>query len=266
LGLAPILKSPDTLSDRAQDLVHKFGFNEAPRDTAFWFQRNYAFLFRRSKQKSKQLGDIKSAEQGHEKFFYRQSPRGLFPMNFSMTVNYSTPATDVSGMVTVVLQTDGKLDEFLEIPPQAAGTSPPPTTAVDWAGLFSESGLDLTRFRQEAPSWNAPVPFDASMGWKGSYPQTPGDIVHVVAAAFRGRPVYFKVIGSWSFAERDLEDTPSKLQTATSKARRGWPLSFWSLACCRGCFALTISHRRPKSGISSFQAPLLRSGHRRSRA
>jgi hypothetical protein len=103
---------------------------------------------------------------------------------------------------------NGALVYFEAVPPQlisktdrgpsaAAGTSP-----ADWP-LFAESGLDAGRFQPEPPVWLPPEPFDAIAGWRGSYPQSPETTIHVVAAAYRGRPVYFDVIPPWSSPERE---------------------------------------------------------------
>jgi hypothetical protein len=59
------------------------------------------------------------------------------------------------------------------------------------------------------------------MGWKGNYPQDPGAVIHVSAAAFHGRPVYFQVIAPWNRPERDQpprdsgRDTMSRIASLT---------------------------------------------------
>ena len=212
LGLAPLENSPDVMSHRAQELARKFGYKDAPADTAFWYERNVAFLSARAKNlpRSLQIGDLKSAPQGHTKFYFRQSPREMYPRENrrdlwtpGLILSREFPPHTVPGMVMIGLEPDGSLDQFVAVPPQLS-TAPEKdqTSAPDWNALFAESGLDPKRFETEAPIWISPVPFDAIMGWKGSYAQDPGTPIHVSAAAFQGRPVYFQVIAPWNNPER----------------------------------------------------------------
>jgi tRNA A-37 threonylcarbamoyl transferase component Bud32 len=210
LGLAPLENSPEVMAHRAQELARKFGYKDAPADSGFWYERNVAFLSEWAKRSAGQAGDLKSAQQGHTRFYFRQSPLDMMPREIrrdattpGLLLSRDLPPHAVSGMVMVVLEPDGMLDEFLAVPPQLAsgggGSEQPP---ADFQALFAESGLDARRFAPEPPVWISPVPFDASMGWKGSYAQDPATPIHVSAAAFQGRPVYFKVIAPWTEPER----------------------------------------------------------------
>jgi hypothetical protein len=210
LGLAPIGSPPEVMAHRAQELAHKFGYKDAPSDTGFWYERNTGFLTDRAKNlpRSQEIGDLKSAPQGHTKFVFRQSPRDMIPREnrrdtttSALLLSREFPPHTVSGMVMVVLEPDGSLDELLAVPPQLAALSTP--TTVDWNALFAESGLDPKRFEPEQPIWISPVTCDASMGWKGSYAQDPASTIHVSAAAFQGRPVYFQVIAPWNHPDRE---------------------------------------------------------------
>jgi Protein kinase domain len=206
LGLAPLENSPDVMIHRAQELAHKFGYEDAPKDTAFWYARNFSFLTERARNlpPSDKFGDLKSAPQGHTKFYYRQSPLDMLGWNIDWAVKDDSPPLTLTGMVTVGLEPDGSLDLFLALPPQIAPVAAETHSATDWNALFAESGLDPKRFEPEPPAWISPVPFDASMGWKGSYAQDPTATIHVSAAAFRGQPVYFQVIAPWNTPDRDV--------------------------------------------------------------
>jgi hypothetical protein len=114
-----------------------------------------------------------------------------------------SPPQTVAGMVSAVLEPDGSLDHFVAVPPQVAPVAAESRSATDWNTLFAESGLDPKRFQPEPPAWISPVPFDASVGWKGTYEQDPTATIHVSAAALRGHPVYFQVIAPWNAPDRD---------------------------------------------------------------
>jgi serine/threonine-protein kinase len=217
LGLAPLENSPDVLVHRAKDLARNFGYKDAPKDTSFRFRENYYFLLERARKlpRSQAFGDLKSAPQGHTKFYYRQSPQDMLGWNTDWTVKDDSPPQTVTGMVRVVLEPDGSLDEFLAVPPQVASGAAETRSAPNWNALFAESALDPKRFEPEPPAWFSPVPFDASMGWKGSYAQDPTATIHVSAATFRGRPVYFQVIAPWDAPDRDLQTAGRPQNLAT---------------------------------------------------
>ena len=163
-----------------------------------------------------QLRELAAAEQSPFLFLYRQSPRLLITLNRSRNVNRFDPPYEISAMVTVRLDSSGRLLSFLAVPPQVdekldskGGSWPGP----DWEALFAEAGLDSRRFKAADPRWLPPVPFDARTAWNGSYAQNPGFPIHVVAAAYRGKPVYFELIGPWNRPWRMEEATVSRSQT-----------------------------------------------------
>jgi hypothetical protein len=203
LGLAPAVKSPDILTDRAQEIVEKFGYSGSPADSASWFARNYDFLRYRAQnlpapQRSRELA---AAEQSPVVFQYRQSPRPMVTTGFGGMVTTFDPPYEVSGMVGLVLDAQGRLLAFRAVPPQvedSAATTSEPALAYNYSALFSEAGLDPQRFKPAAPSWLPATEFDNQAAWDGSYVEDPSTTIHITAAAYRGRPVYFQVIGPWS--------------------------------------------------------------------
>ena len=198
IGLAPIEKTPGSLYDRARDIVRKLGYEAPPADTEGWLERNRDFLRYRVRHVAfpGRIRELAAAEPGWAVFHYRQSPRPLFPPRPWALVRTLDPPFDVSGMVGVTLDARGKLLAFRAVPPQVdeeKGQGPEP----DWGALFSEAGLDIKTFTPAVPAWLPPGPFDARAGWKGRL-SGGGDEVRIVAASYRGKPVYFEVVGPWS--------------------------------------------------------------------
>jgi serine/threonine-protein kinase len=106
---------------------------------------------------------------------------------------------EIAGMVTIVMDARGNLQRLLAVPPQIErpGAS---TEAPDWKPLFTAAGLDLGRFSPTAPKWAPAAPFDARADWEA-------EGLHVAAAAWQGRPVWFEVIYPWSAPEREVESS-----------------------------------------------------------
>jgi hypothetical protein len=199
LGLAPLPKSGDALTDSARELIRQFGYSDQPADSDSSFFRAYDFLrYRALHEPSPQrVRELAHAELGPVNFWYRQSPRQMVPVDSSGQVSPDDPAIDVSGMVSVELNSSGRLLKLHALPPRvedSKGAWP----AADWGALFAAAGLDMKRFTLSGPKLFPPVGFDARAEWDGSLVQDPGTPLHVTAAAYHGKPVYFDVLGPWN--------------------------------------------------------------------
>ena len=218
LGLAPLPKSPDALEDRARELAQKFGYSDRPADTASWWIRQYEYLrYRASHLPSPaRVRDLASVEPHPWWFLYRQSPRAMVPTNGGPLVKTTDPPFEISGMVSVTLDARGKLVHFRAVPSQideAKGPWPDP----DWEALFREAGLDSKRFTPSSPKWLPPEAFDARAEWDGSFARHPDVPIHVAAAAYHGKPVYFAVLGPWERPTR-IQEVPRTLGRIAGEA------------------------------------------------
>lgn len=102
----------------------------------------------------------------------------------------------------MALDASGRLFGFLAVPPQLekqiSGVAPEP----NWNQMLADSGLDLATLKTADPTWLPPQPFDRRFGWRGFYPEDPKTEIQVSAASYRGKPIYFHVIGPWSVSWR----------------------------------------------------------------
>src|SRR5277367_2664372 len=202
LGLAPLPKSADALTDSARELIRQFGYSEQPADSDSAFFRAYDFLrYRAVHDPSPQrVRELAKAELGPMNFWYRQSPRQMVPMDSSGDVSPNDPAIDRPGMVSVELNSSGRLLKFHALPPRVED-SKGPWPDPDWGALFAAASLDMKRFTLSGPKLLPPVAFDARAEWDGSSVQDPGVPLHVTAATYHGKPVYFDVLGPWNRPE-----------------------------------------------------------------
>ena len=202
----PLEKPPEALAERARDILQSAGYSEPPVDTAMGFYEGNDFLRHIAEHdKSKTRWD--NLEPGAFVFWYRGSPRPLASSNmFSVAPGLGVlwtddPPLDVSGMTLVKLTPRGRLTQLIAIPPQvekaeSAASSP------DWAPLFSAAMLDLSRWPPAQPMWTPPVYSDVRAAWTGSLAERPDIPMRIEAAAYRGKPVYFELIGPWTRPER----------------------------------------------------------------
>ena len=202
----PLEKPPEALAERARDILQSVGYSEPPVDTAMGFYEGNEFLrYIAEHDKSKTRWD--NLETGAFVFWYRGSPRPLAAGNIFSdapilgSVWTDDPPLDVSGMTLVRLNPLGRLTQFIAVPPQVekpAGAASSP----DWAPLFSAAGLDPSKWPPAQPMWTPPVYSDARAAWTGSLAERPNIPMRIEAAAYRGKPVYFELIGPWTRPER----------------------------------------------------------------
>jgi serine/threonine-protein kinase len=196
-GLAPIEKSPQYLAESAREMARKFGYTDPPADSSFWFDSSMEFLVHQSKAAPSNawFPQLSRSEWTPVEFFYRESPLPLFPLTRAGLVDPQIPAHEAAGMITMRLDSRGRLLEFRAQPRFVKADQPPPDP--DWNIAFSAAGLDPARFTKSAPAWLPPVPYDARMAWEGSTQKTPDTRLQVQAASYAGKLVYFEQRGPW---------------------------------------------------------------------
>jgi hypothetical protein len=215
-GRTPMPKSPEILADRAQEFAQKLGYPDAI-DRAYWIGSDQDYLDYVSHDASGKNWERASEGQAWPSamaFWFRQSPQWMTPAlgGGVLRVTSLNPPYETSGMATLKLDVLGRLLFLRAIPPQVevAQTGRQP----DWNLLFAEAGLDKSQFVPGAPKWAPPDRFDASADWDGHVAGHSDLPLHVTAAAWRGKPVYFQVIAPW---DKPWQDTPPGSVISSSK-------------------------------------------------
>jgi len=203
--LTPLNQSPEVLRARAHDVIRKLGYNDAPIDSAdgFVFRQNYLRYIGGQDQSARRWDKLRTESPGPYRFWYRDSPRYF---DTSAEIAVDTPALDVSGMNSLYLDLDGRLHWFIHAPPQREAPAGAPNP-VDWSSLFREAGLDLATFQKTTSTWVPLHAYDERAAWDGVDPLRPEQKVHVEAASFRGKPIYFETVYPWDQPARQ-EQTP----------------------------------------------------------
>ena len=197
-------KSPEVLAEKARELVAKLGYSDPPADTWSSFDFDIAYLEYAAKNdaSSNRWEKLDAVRPGPLLFHFRQSPRKLVARQLIRTMGPSEvgritpddPPVDVPGMASVVLDRRGWLTGFRAVPPQLDST---PARDPDWSLLLAAAGLDGGELTATPPRWAAPVDSDRKAAWDGAYPGQPEVPIHVEAAAYHGKPVWFEVQGPW---------------------------------------------------------------------
>ncbi len=212
IALAPPERSRDSLIDGARDVAARLGASEGVADSSGSFVRDYPYLFWMARNAPPGWArQLSTSWWTPEVFSYRQSPRPLVPLSIEGIVRPDDPPMNVSGMVSLVLDTRGHLRRLVAVPQQLRSGAASPASPA-WEPLFVDAGLDVKAFSPADAAWLPPVPFDTLAGWSGTVPGKPDAPLRVVAASYLGRPVYFELIAPWSEATQATSRPPTLRQ------------------------------------------------------
>ncbi len=209
-------KPPAVMVEKAQDILRKIGYRETPVDSAFGFESDEEyFQYVRSHNRSPSRWDWlpDSALQ----FWYRQSQgvlarESMIPSLFHPVfgVTYYDPQPTIAGEACVWLDRRGRLTYLEVLPPEvdkSAGTPGVP----DWSILFREAGLDPAKWTAAEPTWTPMGYADTRAAWQGVLPARPEIAMRIEAAAYKGKPVFWRLIGPWGGVPSRTASAPSSM-------------------------------------------------------
>lgn len=194
----PLDKSPDVIRERANEIVHKLGYGDAATDSTLGviYDRNYIRYVSEHDNSTNPWDRLKTGRPPVIRFWYRQSPSYLVPLS-GWQLTYTDPPSEISDMAGVVLDTQGRLINFYAVPPQVEEPQAA-TPAPDWSILFTEAGLDLSKFAPASPRQVPAYHNDVRAAWEGTLPGDPQIPIRVEAAGYRSRAMYFEIIFPWN--------------------------------------------------------------------
>jgi len=220
---------PDALALKAQETIQQLGYSRKAADSAHGFYADLDFLdFIGGHDKSARRWErLRSGWPPSLLFWYRESDQPLeWQSFFSRWVTRSDPPPATPGMKQISLDPSGRLVAFDAVPDQVeSGVA---QGSVDWRPLFSAAALDLSQFKPVPPKWVPPVFADSRAAWEGKYPS--GEPLRLEAAAYRGKPVYFQMIGPWTRPVQIQQDPLTKGR----KIARGVYISIFAMVCIGG--------------------------------
>jgi len=201
----PLPRSPELLIERARGIIENLGYSDPPLDRTYGFAADVDYLdYVTANDSSPDRWDrIANGELSLIRFWYRQSPTYLVPHRLTSVFSSELdPPPLRTGMVGLRLDPQGRLRAFNAVAPQFA-TPSVELSDPDWGILFAEAGLDSGEFEPVEPRWHPTTYADKLAAWKGVHPDSPETPIRVEAAAFRGRPVAFRIVEPWTNPAED---------------------------------------------------------------
>ncbi|QDU35984.1 Serine/threonine-protein kinase PrkC [Maioricimonas rarisocia] len=195
--------SPVVLAARARQLVAELGYEAAPRDRSYGYADSWE-IANEQLHLGVAAGDASEnvrARPSAMYFWYRESPQAIVSLTQSAIrlpgrVTLHDPPVVVPGMANVMLAPDGRLLGFLRIPIPTDDVDQPP--APDWLACVQAAGFELDELTETTPHLHVPVSADRRIAWTGTFPGLPEIPVHLEAAAWKGRLVFFQMVAPWS--------------------------------------------------------------------
>ena len=244
---------PEVLTQKAREIVTQLGYEKRPTDSAYGLYNNGDLIdsIEKSEKPRPDWNGILAGRPSLLQYWYRQSPRFMVPSDFHdlmLTpgmIQSDDPPEIVSGMVHVELDPQGRLIYLLAIPPEVESVSAVPAPSFDWNVLFAAAGLEQSQFQAAPPTWNSLAGGDTRFAWTGKWPGT-ARALRIEAASWRGKPVFFSLIGDWTKPQRAKGDD----RTTRQKVR---DVTFVLMMVCMLTGAVLLARRNYRLGRSDRQ-------------
>jgi len=247
--------SSEILAQKARDMVQELGYTNPPADSAegFVFNDDYIDYLHDNPRVRTSWDAALKGRPAVLMYWLRESPAEMVATDVKDSslvpgiVDRSDPPPIMSGMVRISLDPQGRLDYFEAIPPQNEKSSEP-FTPLDWNVLFRVAGLDPAQFKSVPSTWNSLAASDARAAWIGTWPGTSYPL-RIEAAAWRGKPVFFALIGDWT--------KPNRMESSdTSFVKKVMNIVLSVVAVLLLLAAILIAQRNYKRGKADVQGAL----------
>ena len=194
----PVENHPEALVAKARNILKDLGYGEPPADSAFGFETNKAYFqyVEKNDRSPARFGKIPAFA---IQFWYRQSPNSLTRLGVDLLqtlagggVTADDPPFMNNGESVLRLDSRGNLIGFCAIPPEQSEKSVV-AQQPDWGPLFKAAGLDSATCTPVEPDSSYLPYVDSKKAWTAALPDFPGMPIRIEAAAWKGKPVLWKL-------------------------------------------------------------------------
>ncbi len=208
INLVATPKAPAALDDRATEMLARLGLESKGQFSAsgLSISTDFARFIAETSTAPNRWSQLANSRPESLVLWHRTSPRMLVPHD-RPDVAGTNPPLNVSGMTLITVDASGRLSELAAI--AEAFDSGQPPTPPNWNALFEAAGLQMSDFTPVTPTFNPIMFADERMAWVGRFNERSDQTLRIEAAAYKGRPVAFEIIGPWSRSPRSASPAPS---------------------------------------------------------
>jgi hypothetical protein len=201
--------SPEVMAHKARETITSLGYTAEPKDMVgrYSYEDDFLeYLNKKEKPGASAWSRILGERPPLLSYWFRQSPELLVAAHHnrgSLTpgmVEFDDPPPTFSGMVRLRLDSAGRLLYFEAIPAEKEEQASN-GVAPDWQPLFAAADLKVADFRPATPAWAPLASADSRAAWDGTWPGT-SRALHLEAAAWHGKPVFFLLASAWTVPSR----------------------------------------------------------------
>ncbi|HUP60983.1 MAG TPA: serine/threonine-protein kinase [Thermoanaerobaculia bacterium] len=187
-GATGFTRPPEVQAERAAGMLRHLGIPQQKHD-ASGFRENTDYDVWISKQNQ----SWQRVRRGLPltTFWLREEPEPLFRPDDHPQLSLDAPPLGKPGSAAIEIDSRGRLISL-----RAVAEPSWPARILDWSALLESAGLRQAALTPTAPQLLPPSYADARMAWSGTHPED-GTPIRVEAAALRGVPVFFRVLGPW---------------------------------------------------------------------
>jgi serine/threonine-protein kinase len=229
--------SPEALTRDARAMIRSFGYTAKPADSVWGINYDSDYRAYAATHHAEAAARWKNAAVGQPPivhFWYRESPRPIVPnRSFDVHAGWDNPPLELSGMIRLQTDPDGKLTKFDAVPPQVEKPAPP-SPPFDWSRLFQAAGLNFSEYQPTEPMWTPLANWDSRGAWTGRDAAT-GAELRIEAAAWRGKPVAFRIVGPWT--------TPARMNPSSGPTNQVQVLIIVYIALISACVIAWLNFR-----------------------
>jgi len=193
-GWVPMDLSPVLLDARAREIATELGSLNEFSDTASGFSTDLSYLawLRKEGPTPARLDLVAQGRTTTVAYWWRGSPAVLVPresagVSIGGNVSLSDPPRTTPGMVSLQLDTTGRLTWLDVVPKRVDGGLPGPS--ADWPRLFELMGLAISDFTPVPPRLTPDHFIDERVAWEGSFPEDPEATLRIEAASLGGQAI-----------------------------------------------------------------------------
>jgi predicted Ser/Thr protein kinase len=207
---------PAALTLKARETLRQLGYVDPPAHSVgdLTADRDLLRYIRENDQSADRWERLGDEQPAAVTFWYREARRPLEWRQFfgASKVTPTDPPPIEAGMKQVSVDPAGRLVHLSVVPQRTEFDAPAAPVPADWSVLFTAAGLEAAAFQRVAPRWVPPQFADERAAWEGT--SAAGRPLRIEAASYRGRPVFFRMIGPWTRPDL-MEERPA---TAASRA------------------------------------------------